>query len=227
MNYSKNWHKTLEKVLCYHMKNDELLETALTHSSYANIHKLPSYERLEYLGDAILSAISRDFLYHKYPKLPEGELTKIQSAVLSERSLAEVAEEMHLVKFIQFIPEFEGQTPKRSITADIIEAIIGAIYLDGGLKSAKKFVLRIIAEKFELARSGKFFKDYITEINEIVQKNKWSVDYKVLKSSYDAHSSYFKMALMLNGKQISSGEGENKKDAMRAAAEIAIKQGKI
>ena len=219
------WHKDLEKILGYHMKNGALLETALTHSSYANVHKQPSYERLEYLGDSVLSLIARDFLFHKYSNLPEGHLTKIQSAVLSERSLFEIAEELHLSKFIRFVPEYDGQTPKRSIVADIVEAIIAAIYLDSGLKNAKKFVLKLFEDKFEQAREGHFLRDYITEINEIVQKHKWTVEYKVLKSNYDAHSSYFKMALVINGKQITTGEGENKKDAMRQAAERAFEQG--
>jgi len=219
------WLKAIEKIIGYHMKNGELLETALTHSSYANIHKEPSYERLEYLGDSVLSLISRDFLYHKYSNLPEGHLTKIQSAVLSERSLFEIAEELHLSKFIRFVPEYDGQTPKRSIVADIVEAIIAAIYLDGGIKNAKKFVLKFFEDKFEQAHEGHFLRDYITEINELVQKHKWSVEYKVLKSNYDAHSSYFKMALVINGKQIAIGEGENKKDAMREAAQKALEQG--
>ena len=222
---SSKWQKDLEKILCYRVKNRELLETALTHSSFANVHKLSSYERLEYLGDSVLSFISREFLFFKYPNLPEGTLTKIQSAVLSERCLAEIAEELQLVKFVRFIPEFKGQAPKRSVIADCIEAIIAAIYLDSGIKNAKKFVLKNFASKFELARKGEFLRDYITDINEIIQKNKWTVDYKVLKSNYDAHSSYFKMALVINGKQISTGEGENKKDAMRAAAKKAFDEG--
>jgi len=219
------WHKDLEKILCYHMKNKGLLETALTHSSYANIHKQASYERLEYLGDSVLSLIARDFLYHKYSDSPEGELTKIQSAVLSERSLFEIAEDLHLSKFIRFVPEYDGQTPKRSILADCVEAIIAAIYLDNGIKSAKKFILRNFADKFEQAHEGHFLRDYITEINELVQKHRWKVEYKVIDSKYDAHSSYFQMALVINGKQISIGEGENKKDAMRQAAQHAFEQG--
>jgi len=219
------WHKDLEKILCYHMKNGELLETALTHSSYANIHKESSYERLEYLGDSVLSLVARDFLYHKYTNLPEGHLTKIQSAVLSERSLFEIAEDLHLSKFIRFIPEYDGQTPKRSILADCVEAIIAAIYLDSGLKNAKRFILQNFSDKFEQAHEGHFLRDYITEINEIVQKNKWQVEYKVVKSQYDAHSSYFKMQLIINGKGLTFGEGENKKDAMRQAAEKAFEQG--
>ena len=216
--------KDLEKILRYRMKNRELLETALTHSSYANIHKEPSYERLEYLGDSVLSLIARDFLYHKYPSEPEGQLTKIQSAVLSERSLVEIAEELQLSKFIRFIPEYDGQLPKRSILADCVEAIIAAIYLDSGIRLAKKFVLSHFATRFEQARKGDFLRDYITEINEIAQKNRWTVEYKVVKSQYDAHSSYFKMQLVINGKGIAFGEGENKKDAMRQAAELGLKQ---
>jgi len=219
--------KKLEKAIGYRMRSKQLLETALTHSSYANIHKLPSYERLEYLGDSVLSFISREFLFKTYPKEPEGTLTKIQSAVLSERSLAEIADELRLVDFVRFVPEYSGQVPKKSIVADCVEAIIAAIYLDGGYKPARRFVLTHFAERFELARTGKFLRDYITDINEIIQKNKWTVSYRVLSSNYDAHSSYFKMALVINGKQISTGEGENKKDAMRSAAKAAFENGLI
>ena len=120
------WHKDLEKILCYHMKNGRLLETALTHSSYANIHKLPSYERLEYLGDSVLLLISRDFLFHKYPEELEGQLTKIQSAVLSERSLVEVAEDLQLSKLIRFIPEYDGHIMKSKIIDNLRGKIFGA-----------------------------------------------------------------------------------------------------
>jgi len=217
----------IDKILHYHTKNQELLETALTHSSYANVNKKHSYERLEYLGDSILSFVTREYLFEHYKDLPEGQLTKIQSAVLSERSLASLSEKLNLAQYIQFVPEFEGQQPKRSIVADIIESIIACIYLDGGIKPVKKFILDNFSEKFELARKGDFFKDYITEINEIAQKNHWTVEYKVLKSEYTAQKSYFLMELIVNGKKISKGEGENKKDAMRAAAKKAIESKKI
>ena len=161
----------LEKMIGYRFKNTELIEQALTHSSYANerrINKLNSNERLEYLGDAVLELVSSEFLFFEYPKLPEGELSKLRAAMVCEQALAGCAAKLSVgdALFLGKGEDSNGGRKKASVTSDALEAIIGALYLDGGLPVAKKFILdNIMTAKFDV----EMFQDNKSKLQELVQ----------------------------------------------------------
>ena len=161
----------------YKFKNVSLRQKAMTHSSYANEHHgthLDCNERLEFLGDSVLGFVTADYLFTHYPELPEGELTKLRAAVVCEGALCEIARELGIPEEIRLGhgEENGGGRKRPSILADATEALLGAIYLDGGIEPARAFVLRFIPHKVDVAVAGGAFKDYKTMLQEIVQKNK-------------------------------------------------------
>ena len=163
----------LEKKSGYHFQNPHLLKQAMTHSSYANEHKAKGYhdnERLEFLGDAVLEVVSSEFLFRHYPALPEGDLTKLRASIVCEPTLALCARELDLGDFLLLGKgeEHTGGRKRDSIVSDAMEALIGAIYLDGGFASAKEFVHRFIMTDIE---HKKLFYDSKTILQEQVQKN--------------------------------------------------------
>lgn len=220
----------LQKDLNYLFKDEELLITALTHSSYANENKLwvEGYnERLEFLGDSVLSLIVSQYLYKKYPHYPEGELTKIRAKVVCESSLAKAAENINLGKYLLLGKgeESTGGRYRESILADASEAITGAIYIDSDFET----VNRLMLERFELdivkaVDRGKLFNDYKTELQEILQKtNKSRLEYIVYKEVGPDHNKVFYMNVVINEIIIGTGAGKNKKEAEQAAAKDALK----
>lgn len=220
----------LQKDLNYLFKDEELLITALTHSSYANENKLgvEGYnERLEFLGDSVLSLIVSQYLYKKYPHYPEGELTKIRAKVVCESSLAKAAENINLGKYLLLGKgeESTGGRYRESILADASEAITGAIYIDSDFET----VNRLMLERFELdivkaVDRGKLFNDYKTELQEILQKtNKSRLEYIVYKEVGPDHNKVFYMNVVINEIIIGTGSGKNKKEAEQAAAKDALK----
>lgn len=220
----------LQKDLNYFFKDEELLITALTHSSYANENKLgvEGYnERLEFLGDAVLSLIVSQYLYKKYPHYPEGELTKIRAKVVCESSLAKAAEKINLGKYLLLGKgeESTGGRYRESILADASEAITGAIYMDSDFETVNILML----ERFELdivqaVDRGKLFNDYKTELQEILQKtNKSRLEYIVYKEEGPDHNKIFYMNVVINEIIIGTGSGKNKKEAEQAAAKDALK----
>ena len=161
----------------YKFKDESLLRLAMTHSSYANEHHgthLQCNERLEFLGDSVLGFVTAGYLFTHYPDLPEGDLTKLRAAVVCEGALDEIAHEIGIPEAIRLGhgEEMGGGRKRASILADATEALLGAIFMDGGIEPARTFVLRFIPHKVEVALAGGAFKDYKTMLQEIVQKNK-------------------------------------------------------
>ena len=212
----------LEKKSGYHFQNPHLLKQAMTHSSYANEHKAKGYhdnERLEFLGDAVLEVVSSEFLFRHYPALPEGDLTKLRASIVCEPTLALCAWELDLGDFLLLGKgeEHTGGRKRDSIVSDAMEALIGAIYLDGGFASAKEFVHRFIMTDIE---HKKLFYDSKTILQEQVQKN-WhdgEISYVLTGEEGPDHDKTFLVDLYVAGEKKSSGKGRTKKAAEQDAA---------
>ncbi len=217
----------LEEIIGYHFKNKHYLTQALTHSSYANekkLGKLGCNERLEFLGDAVLELISSDFLYARFSKVPEGELTKKRASLVCEPSLAYCAREFGLPQFL-LLGKGEDMTGGRnrdSIVSDATEALLGAIYLDGGFASAKEFVLKFILNDIE---HKQLFYDSKTILQEIVQeKGTQPVEYVLIAEEGPDHNKSFTVEARVNGRLMGTGTGHTKKAAEQAAAYQAIRE---
>lgn len=212
----------------YQFKNIVLYRKAMTHSSFANEHRerhLQHNERLEFLGDSVLGFVTADYLFSHYPDLPEGELTKLRAAVVCEQALYEIAKELGIDKEIRLGhgEETGGGRQRPSILADATEALLGAIYLDGGIEPARRFVLDFIPRKAEEARRGGVFKDYKTMLQEIVQRNKQeTLEYRLAGESGPDHDKKFTMQLLLNSNVFAEGTGHSKKEAEQMAAKQAL-----
>lgn len=219
--------KDLAEAIGYSFRDKSLLERALTHSSYANEYlKNPhdSNERLEFLGDSVLSVCTSQYLYNTFPDLPEGELSKIRAALVCEDSLAKFAETIGLGESIKFGKgeRQSGGGRRKSTVSDAFEAVIGAIFLDSGLESAKAFVLPFI--KGALAeRDEETFKDYKTALQEVVQQNpEEAVEYVIVEERGPAHAREFVAEVHLNSNVIGCGCGTSKKQAEQRAAREAL-----
>ncbi|MDO4337087.1 MAG: ribonuclease III [Eubacteriales bacterium] len=217
----------LEHTIGYIFTDKKLLEQALTHSSYANekkLGKLGCNERLEFLGDAVLELISSDFLFARFPDLPEGELTKKRASLVCEPSLAYCAREFGLPKYL-LLGKGEDMTGGRnrdSIVSDATEALLGAIYLDGGFASAKEFVQNFILNDIE---HKQLFFDSKTILQEIVQEDgAKTVEYQLLREEGPDHDKKFTVNVVISGKVMGTGVGHTKKAAEQAAAYKAIRK---
>lgn len=211
----------LEEIIGYHFKNRHYLTQALTHSSYANekkLGKLGSNERLEFLGDAVLELISSDYLYARFTQIPEGELTKKRASLVCEPSLAYCAREFGLPQFL-LLGKGEDMTGGRnrdSIVSDATEALLGAIYLDGGFANAKEFVLNFILNDIE---HKQLFYDSKTILQEMVQaKYKETLVYELLKEEGPDHNKSFEVCVKIGDEEIGRGLGRTKKAAEQVAA---------
>ena len=218
--------RELQERIGYTFHRQELLKSALMHSSYTNETHLPKYkcnERLEFLGDAVLELVSSEFLFFADRKMPEGELTKTRASMVCEPSLAFCARELELGKYL-FMGRGEENTGGRerdSITSDALEALIGAIYLDGGFANAKEFVLNFILNDIE---HKQLFYDSKTILQEIVQENGTQpVEYILTKEEGPDHNKNFTVEARVNGKVMGQGSGHTKKAAEQAAAYQAIR----
>lgn len=216
----------LEKKLEYEFKNKSLLENALTHSSYANENRkngIESNERLEFLGDSILGMVVAEFLYKRYGNMPEGRMTRFRAELVCERSLHSVAEEIDLGTFISLGrgEEQGGGRTRPSILADAVEAILAAVYLDGGFDAAKKIIDRFIITK---ALEGDYDSaDYKTRLQEYLQRDgAQNISYAMIAESGPDHMKTFSAVVCLNGKRLGIGEGHSKKSAEQAAARAAL-----
>lgn len=216
----------LEKIINYQFQDKTLLRQAMTHSSYANekrLGKLACNERAEFLGDAVLEVISSDFLYKEFPHLQEGELTKKRASLVCEPTLALCAREMGLPKFILLGKgeELTGGRGRDSIVSDAIEALIGALYLDGGFASAKEFIMRFILNDIE---HKQLFYDSKTILQELVQENgKNPVIYELVGEEGPDHNKTFRVEARLDGSVVGHGTGHTKKAAEQAAAYEAVR----
>jgi ribonuclease-3 len=211
----------LEEHLGYHFGRRELLTRALTHSSFANELKLNydgDYERMEFLGDAVLELVSSDYLYKKYPDKPEGELSRKRASMVCEPALAYCAREISLQDYIRLGrgEESTGGRNRDSITSDVLEAVIGGIYLDSGFEDAKEFVCRVIMNDLEDKR---IFYDSKTMLQEKVQqKDSGDVHYEIIAESGPDHNKQFTAQVVIGGRRLSTGTGHNKKAAEQQAA---------
>lgn len=218
----------LKDKIGYEFRNEKLFQKALTHSSYANeqrARRIQNNERLEFLGDSVLGFVSADYLYNHFPELPEGELTKLRAAVVCEQTLYEIAKELGIDREIKLGhgEDLGGGRQRPSILADAVEALLGAIYLDGGIEPARAFVLSFVPRKAEAARRGGAFKDYKTMLQEIVQKNRQeTLEYRLAGSEGPDHNKLFTMQLLLNSNVFAEGRGKSKKEAEQMAAKQAL-----
>lgn len=213
--------KVFENNIQYTFKNKSLLELALTHSSYANESKahIEYNERLEFLGDAVLQLVTSEKLYKEHPDMPEGRMSKQRAALVCEDALANYSKQIDLGAFL-FLGKGEENTGGRerpSILADAFEAVIGAIFLDGGINNAKKFILRFLNDK-EL-----HLKDFKTLLQEIIQKNPGErLSYVVIAEEGPDHDKSFTVEVKLNSNSIGQGTGKSKKAAEQQAAKEAL-----
>ena len=207
--------KELENRIGYRFKDFELLRKALKHSSYTNENHQAKYacnERLEFLGDAVLEVISSEFLYLENPKMPEGELTKMRASIVCEPALAFCAKELNLGEFLMLGKgeETTGGRKRDSVTSDALEAVIGAIYLDGGFANANEFV-------------HKLFYDSKTILQEMVQGNmEGEIDYKLIREEGPDHDKTFTVTVLIGDTVYGEGTGRTKKAAQQQASYQAI-----
>ncbi len=219
--------KQLEENIGYSFKNKGLLTNALTHSSYANEmrHGGHSNERLEFLGDSVLSIIVSDYIYKRYPDLPEGELTKIRASLVCEKSLAQFSAELQMGDFLLLGKgeQANGGARRPSILADAFEAVLAAIYLDGGMEVASKHVMRFVKAELDSNNEYEAFHDYKTALQEIIQKNpEESLSYVLVNESGPEHNKSFTFEVRINSNTIGTGTGKSKKQAEQLAAKQAL-----
>ena len=222
MNFEK-----LEKSIGYTFKDKELLKKALTHTSYAYEKHIESNEKLEFLGDSILEYISSKYIYTNYSKLKEGEMTKVRAEVVCENSLYNVAKSHDFSDFI-LIGKSEansGGNSKPAILADSIEATIAAIYFDGGLEAAEKFIITNLKDAIEKSTKHVGMKDHKTVLQEKLQENgDVSIKYTVIKETGPDHDKTFTVKVEADGKELAIGEGRTKKAAEMDAAGKALEK---
>jgi ribonuclease-3 len=217
----------LEFKLQISFKNQELLNTALTHSSYAKQKKnMKYYERLEFLGDSVLQISISDILFNRFKDKSEGELTKLRALIVCENSLYEIAKQWKLGEYILMSKgeELTGGRERVSILADCVEAIIAAIYLDSGFEKAMKFIQRYFEDIILKAMNDKIVIDYKTKLQEVLQKNgDVSIVYNLAKFEGPPHRRKFFTQVIVNDKISGYGMGYSKKESQQAAAKEALK----
>ena len=208
----------LEEKIGHTFRDDSLLETALTHSSYSNErhNASPCYERLEFLGDSILGFITAEFLYRHDPPIPEGRMTRLRAELVCEQSLYGIALELDLGRYMRLGrgEENSGGRQRKSVLADMVEAVIAALYLDAGLEEAKRFVTEKLLSRAE-----------ITELQELVQQEgEVSIQYEEVSESGPDHNKTFTFRVVINGSPAGEGSGRTKKEAEQAAAGMALER---
>lgn len=217
--------KKFEEKIGYFFQRMPLLKDALTHSSFAN-ERGWSYdrnnERLEFLGDAVLELVSSEFLFYEHQKMPEGELTKTRASLVCESALAFCAKDLELGRYLLLGKgeEATGGRGRSSVTSDAMEALVGAIYIDGGFASAKEFILRFILKDLE---SRTLFFDSKTILQEIVQAHfKSPITYRLIGEEGPDHDKSFRVAVYIGEKEYGAGSGHTKKAAEQVAAYQSI-----
>ncbi len=220
-----NGLKLFQGKIGYNFENEDLLIQALTHSSYANEKRLPKLsdnERLEFLGDAVLELVTSEFLYQKYNQIPEGDLTKKRASIVCEQTLALCAKEIDLGAHILLGKgeDITGGRERKSIVSDAMEAVIGAIFLDGGLTNAKEFILRYVLTDIE---SKELFYDSKTILQELVQGSyEEELRYIIVKEEGPDHAKKFYVEVRIGQQLIATGEGSSKKMAEQEGAYKAL-----
>ena len=217
----------LEERLGYSFRNRALLETALTHSSYANENRASGMvcnERLEFLGDSVLGVTVADFLYRHFPDMPEGRMTRLRAELVCEQSLHRVALELHLGDYLRLGKgeEHNGGRKRASILSDAVEAVIAAMYLDAGMETAAGFIHRCLLDDIRAIETPTFT-DYKTSLQELVQRHSGQVlSYELVGEEGPDHAKTFRVQVCLNGDPIGRGTGRTKKEAEQAAAANAL-----
>ena len=223
--------RAFEEKIGYEFKDKTYIQTALTHSSFANEHKEFNYnERLEFLGDSVLGLVVSDYLFRARNDLPEVKLTRLRANVVCEESLSAVARKINLGDHL-FLGKGEkasGGSDRDSILADATEAVIAAIYLDGGFDQAKDFILSNLRDTIAKNIDGNIFRDYKTILQEIIQGNNGKISYKLVGESGPDHNKEFEMQVKCGQDTIGIGKGKNKKEAEKEAARDAlVKMGEL
>ncbi len=224
MNEDRSVDELMQKT-GWSFRNKEYLITALTHASLVNertINKTGDYERQEFLGDAVLELIVSDYLFHTRSELNEGEMTKLRSSLVCEQTLARCAKELELSEYILLGRGEEklGSRYHDSIVSDVFEAVIGALYLDGGLEPAKAFIERYVLKDY---REKALFVDSKSLLQLHVQKKGWELTYRLLSETGPDHARVYEMAAVIDGKELGKGTGRTKKAAEQQAAYQALK----
>lgn len=220
--------KEFMKIIGYEFNNMSLLNRALTHSSYINEKRgaqKENNERLEFLGDAILDAVISEYLYKKSDSYEEGDLTRMRASIVCESSLAECGAGLDMGKYFLLGKgeENTGGRTRSSILADALEALFGAIYLDGGWKEAEKFILKCLGGLINQAITGKLHLDYKTRLQEVVQsKTDLNIHYETVKEEGPDHNKTFYVDVIIGEEVKGSGRGRNKKEAEQNAAKDAL-----
>lgn len=222
--------KKFSKDLGIPMGDGQALNEALSHKSYAHERKMGAgynNEKLEFLGDSVLGLIISEHVFETYPEVTEGGLSKVKSVIVSAQVLSEKAKMIHLGDHIQLGKgeEKSGGRTRPALLADALEAVIGAVYLVGGLPAARKLVLGLLQEDVDHVFSGRIEKDYKTLLQEHYQKTqKLAPRYEVIREWGPDHNRSFEAACLVNGKTLATGIGKNKKEAEQVAAEEAVKR---
>ena len=222
LNYDE---KKIEQSIQYEFQDKALLKQAFSHSSFINEMRrkgMESYERLEFLGDAVLELITSEFLFEEYKDLTEGKLTKLRASIVCEFTLSSVAAQLHFGEYVLWSKgeEQTGGRKRSSILCDLFEAVLGAIYLDGGMESAKKYVHTFLLTDIE---NKTLFYDAKTTLQESVQKDgKGVVTYKLIAEKGPDHNKSFVTEVFVDGVSLATGEGTSKKSAEQMAAYKAI-----
>ncbi|MBQ7583840.1 MAG: ribonuclease III [Lachnospiraceae bacterium] len=216
----------LEEKIGYVFKDRTLLFTALTHSSYRNESDGSDgndYERQEFLGDAVLELVSSDYIYHNYPEMREGEMTKLRASLVCEPTLAESAKEIGLSDHILLGRGEDRQDSRHrdSIVSDVFEALIGGIFLDSGLEGAKSFIYRFVLNDIE---HKTLFNDSKSKLQDVVQAEGWTLEYRLMEESGPEHMKCFTMAAVINGRECARAKGSSKKGAEQKAAYESLKK---
>ncbi len=219
--------ESLEKRLDYKFNNIKLLKNALVHSSYANEKRgnTHSNERLEFLGDSVLSVIVAEHIFNKYPNMPEGELTKLRASLVCEKSLCALSRELCIGEHLLLGKgeDKNGGRERDSILADAFEAVLAAIYIDGGITAAKKHILNTVLRDLDNHTDEDVFKDYKTVLQEIIQRNpEENVSYILIDEKGPDHNKVFTVEVHLNSNVIGTGSGKSKKQAEQMAARQAL-----
>ena len=219
--------QTIEEKIGYTFQNKELLKKALTHTSYAYENNIESNEKLEFLGDSILEFVSSKYLYENYPELKEGEMTKVRATVVCEKSLYKVALKHDFSDFL-YLGRSErkmGGQERPAILADSVEAVIAAIYLDGGIEQAEKFIIQSLKEDIEIATKHVGDKDYKTVLQEKLQEHgDVKIEYEIIKEEGPDHNKSFEVQVSCDGKKLAKGKGRSKKEAQMNAAQKALEK---
>ena len=217
--------KAIENKLNYTFRNKALLTQAFTHSSYANAERAEDNERMEFVGDAILGYIVTEYLFAHYSDKSAGELTAMKSRIVSSDGLRPIVDKLGLIEYLRVANGEVNVQKSRKIAANLFEAILAAIYLDGGLRCAREFVLKFLEQS--LNDAAKVLKDDKTRLYEYCQLKKLAIEYKLLERSGPDDKPSFRYALYVDGKQVAEGTGPNIKAAEQQAASKIVKEWRI